>query len=450
MMRTARITIRRFIEALISVPSIDSSTACCMGVIALGIVGWITALIMMRGMDQGPGTPLHNFPTFLMGWIIMLTAMMLPSEMIYVKVYTTILKGKITLQQGKSGLAIPLICFLAGYGIAWILYGTLAFILDALIRMSAFEFINWNQEGPRIAGSILFLAGLYQVSSLKYACLTHCRSPFSFFAHHWRIGILGSLQMGVLHGLICVACCWALMAVMFAVGAMNLAWMGVLTLLMFAEKIVPFGQKLTLPIAIFLWVMGGWIAVTPGSAPFLKNPLLLDTSNHVDLFKQHSEESFKHPLLGQPAPEFILPNVRQQEVSLSELNKRGPVVIVFYYGYYCSHCVAQLFGLNERLQNINELQATVVAISADTPQQTKIKFAKYGGFDFPVLSDRENRIATKYKIYQPATASRVEDQQHGLFVVDQNGQVVWAYHGETPFMDHQTLLEVLKSLDQAQ
>lgn len=450
MMRTARLTYRRLIESCVPLPKIETSTAYCMGLVTLGIVGWIITLIVMGDMDQGPGTPLHNFSTFLIGWVIMLTAMMLPSEIMYVKVFTAVLKGGVKQQQGKLGSFIPLTCFLIGYGLAWIMYGTFAFILDSILRVSTFEFINWEREGPRIAGSVLFLAGLYQVSSLKYACLTHCRSPLSFFAHHWRSGHLGSLQMGVSHGLVCVACCWALMAVMFAVGAMNLVWMGLLTLLMFAEKIFPFGQKLTLPIAIFLWMMGIWIAVSPDSVPFLKNPLLFADSRHTHGSSQQASESFNHPLLGQPAPDFTLPNVEQQQVSLKELNKRGPVVIVFYYGYYCSHCVTQLVGLNENLKKFEELGATIVAISEDASHETATKFAKYRGFDFDVLSDAENFTATKYNIYQPATVSRKEIRQHGLFVIDQNGDVAWAYKGYAPFMDTQVLFKELKALVQNQ
>lgn len=80
--------------------------------------------------------------------------------------------------------------------------------------------------------------------------------------------------MGARHGLVCVGCCWALMAVMFAVGAMSLTWMALLTAFMFAEKVLPKGRALAVPIAIFLWAMGLWIAVSPDTAPLLKDPMM--------------------------------------------------------------------------------------------------------------------------------------------------------------------------------
>ena len=79
--------------------------------------------------------------------------------------------------------------------------------------------------------------------------------------------------MGARHGMVCVGCCWAMMAVMFAVGVMSPTWMALLTLLMFAEKVLPNGHKLAIPIAVFLGAMGIWIALSPGTVPFLKNPM---------------------------------------------------------------------------------------------------------------------------------------------------------------------------------
>ena len=225
----------------------------------------------MAGMDQGPGTPLHDFPVFLVGWIVMLTAMMLPSELNYVRVFAQSLQNAAVSPWGRAG---HLVSFISGYGVAWIAYGVLAFVLDWMLRESAVAYLSWDRAGPLLAGSVLVLAGFYQVSPLKQACLTHCRSPLSYFARNWRPGRAGALRMGLAHGLVCVGCCWALMAVMFAVGAMSLIWMGLLALLMFAEKILPFGHRLAWPIAVFLWVMGMWIAVAPDSAPLLTDPLL--------------------------------------------------------------------------------------------------------------------------------------------------------------------------------
>ena len=127
-------------------------------------------------------------------------------------------------------------------------------------------------------GIIVLAFAAWLAALVLMACLTHCRTPLSYFARHWRPGWAGALRMGLGHGLVCVGCCWALMAIMFAVGAMSLIWMGLLALLMFAEKMLPGGNRLALPIAVVLWVLGIWIAVSPDTAPLMADPLLFGSS----------------------------------------------------------------------------------------------------------------------------------------------------------------------------
>jgi len=243
-----------------------------MVIIALSLVAWVAVLMLMAGKDGGPGTQLHDLPMFLIGWVAMLTAMMLPSELTYVGAFSALLRAR----DGVSAARLQtMLCFIAGYGIAWVAYGLVAYVVDATVRAASLEVISWYRAGPFLAGSVLIVAGLYQVSSLKNVCLTHCRTPLAFFARNWREGDFGAAVMGARHGAVCVGCCWALMAVMFAVGAMSLTWMAVLTVFMFAEKVLPRGARLTLPIACFLWLMGVWIAVSPDTAPLLKSPLLV-------------------------------------------------------------------------------------------------------------------------------------------------------------------------------
>ncbi|MFM0488175.1 DUF2182 domain-containing protein [Paraburkholderia graminis] len=242
-----------------------------MAVLALSLSAWLCALVLMGGMDEGPGTPLHNLPVFLAGWVVMLTAMMLPSELNYIAAFAAALR---TRDRASAARPSVMTSFVAGYGIAWVAYGLGAYLLDLAIRAVSPEMIAWNRAGPSLAGSVLIIAGLFQVSSLKQVCLTGCRTPLSFFARYWREGNFGAVRMGFRHGLVCVGCCWALMAVMFAVGAMSLTWMALLTLFMFAEKVLPKGQKLATPIASFLCVMGIWIAASPGTAPLLKDPMM--------------------------------------------------------------------------------------------------------------------------------------------------------------------------------
>jgi peroxiredoxin len=157
-------------------------------------------------------------------------------------------------------------------------------------------------------------------------------------------------------------------------------------------------------------------------------------------------ETKPHPLLGKTAPDFQLFDHRQQPWRLSELLAKGPVVLVFYYGYHCNHCVGQLFALNDDIQKFRELGAQVVTISADPPELTQDRFRQYGEFNFPVLSDPDNKIAQVYGVYQPATGKTPEDLQHGTFVIDRDGKVHWTHHGNYPFTDNGTLLYELARL----
>lgn len=153
-----------------------------------------------------------------------------------------------------------------------------------------------------------------------------------------------------------------------------------------------------------------------------------------------------HRLLQRPAPAFELPDHLGRSRSLAEYNQQGPVVVVFYYGYWCSHCVAQLFAINRDLQHFTELGATVVAVSADPPEQTLARFAQYGKFDFPVLSDTDNSVAGQYSVFTAAAEGREPKLDHGTFVVDRNGRIVWAYQGAEPFTDNRSLLTILAQL----
>jgi predicted metal-binding membrane protein len=116
---------------------------------------------------------------------------------------------------------------------------------------------------PRIAGVLLVAAGAYQLSRFKRACLTHCQTPMGFLMSHWRDGAGGALAMGFRHGLYCLGCCWALMGVLFAVGVMNLAWVGALTVFILLERIGPLGTRVAraggvLLVGLGMLAVAGW------------------------------------------------------------------------------------------------------------------------------------------------------------------------------------------------
>jgi predicted metal-binding membrane protein len=100
-------------------------------------------------------------------------------------------------------------------------------------------------SSPGVAAAIVLIAGVYQLTPFKGACLSHCRSPLGFLMTRWREGATGAFRMGATHGLFCLGCCWALMIVLFAVGVMNLAWVAALTVLVLIEKLTPAGLILS-------------------------------------------------------------------------------------------------------------------------------------------------------------------------------------------------------------
>lgn len=154
-----------------------------------------------------------------------------------------------------------------------------------------------------------------------------------------------------------------------------------------------------------------------------------------------------HPLLGHAAPAFTLPDVDGQPATLEGFLARGPAVLVFYYGYSCNHCVSQLFDLNEDLAYFRELGAAVVAVGPDAPAKTREKYAEFGAFGFPVLSDADRQVAARYGLYRPKLGEAKEWQAHGTFVLDRRGVVRWANTGSEPFTGNVTLLAELARLE---
>ena len=166
--------------------------------------------------------------------------------------------------------------------------------------------------------------------------------------------------------------------------------------------------------------------------------------------KDHLSKNEPHPLIGKVSPSIRLTNTDGDEVELDDLLAKGPVVLVFYLGYACDHCVSQLFGLNEDLAYFSELGATIVAVSEDMPSKTREKYKKYGAFSFPVLSDPTHEAAQRFGVYTPAGNGRRAWEAHGTFVIGKDRKILWANTGSEPFTDNPTLLfEIAGSLGRA-
>ncbi|HEX6108185.1 MAG TPA: DUF2182 domain-containing protein, partial [Ktedonobacteraceae bacterium] len=128
-------------------------------------------------------------------------------------------------------------------------------------------------NAARIGGGVLVLAGLYQLSPLKRSCLAKCRTPLDFILGSWREGYIGSFRMGLEHGLYCLGCCWLLFVIFFPLGMMNVAVLAVVTVLIFAEKSLPLGQRVAQLAALALIAYGVLVVVVPGALPTMRAPM---------------------------------------------------------------------------------------------------------------------------------------------------------------------------------
>ncbi len=232
------------------------------------LVAWIVTFERMEGMDAGPGTHLGGFGWYVGIWITMMAAMMLPSAAPMVLAFSRISQER--LRRGRS--YVPTWVFVAGYLLAWAGYGVAAYGVFRAVTVIDPGFLAWDRGGPWIAGGAIVAAGLYQLTPLKRVCLLHCRTPLHVVLHGWREGRSGALKMGLSHGAYCVGCCWGLMLILFAVGVMSLFWMVVVAAIIFAEKVTPFGARLSRALAVAFVLFGIWVAFAPASVPGLTQP----------------------------------------------------------------------------------------------------------------------------------------------------------------------------------
>jgi predicted metal-binding membrane protein len=212
-------------------------------------------------LEGGPGFG-PALLLFLVAWQVMVAAMMVPSSLPLVRMYSAATVG--APDRSRSMAA-----FLGGYAVAWSAFGVLAFTGDAGIHASV-NASPWVDEHQwAIAPATLILAGAFQFTSLKDACLKACRHPASFLHRHYRRGPGGGFNLGVRHGAFCVGCCWALMLMMFAVGTGSLIWMAALTAVMVHEKTHASGDR-TVPLTgVVLLAVGStlllWAAYANGA-----------------------------------------------------------------------------------------------------------------------------------------------------------------------------------------
>jgi len=219
--------------------------------------------VEMAMMDMGGGqmmammpewTPAYGLVVFAM-WAVMMVAMMLPSA-----APVTLLIASLAKKRREAGTAggFTTVPFVLGYLAVWLAFAAIATLLQW--QLDAAELLSETMAftSTVVAGGVLVLAGIYQWTPLKKACLRHCRSPLDFLLHHWPDGALGAFVSGARHGVFCLGCCWTLMALLFVGGIMNLAWIAGIALLVLIEKTLPWGGWMGRVTGV---VLIGWGAV---------------------------------------------------------------------------------------------------------------------------------------------------------------------------------------------
>jgi len=230
--------------------------------LGLALLAWWITDLRMAGMDAGPGTDPGVLGFYVTTWVVMMAAMMFPSIAPTVLMFRKMARGA-----GATAL------FVGGYLLVWSISGLIGYGILKLGRAVGGGLFAWNRAGQWAAVAVLAMAALYEFTPAKNACLAKCRSPLAFVMGSWRPGAAGALRMGFEHGGWCLGCCWALMAALFALGAMSLTWMALVTVLVAWERTLPRpARPARLGVAAVLVALGLWVALAPGAVPGLTIP----------------------------------------------------------------------------------------------------------------------------------------------------------------------------------
>jgi predicted metal-binding membrane protein len=214
----------------------------------------VASLAWTYTTHMGSGAMGMSFAVFVGSWIVMMLAMMLPAVAPVVALYSLAARRNVV-------AAVPV--FLAGYVAVWAASALPAYAVSQAVSDPLAQGRPWV---ARLTGATLLIAGIYQVTPLKAVCLRNCRSPLSFFLQ--RTGSLerprAALQAGAGHGLYCLGCCWALMAVLVVLGGMQLGWALALAVVISVEKLAPWGTAVGRVVAVGAAGLGIALLVSPG------------------------------------------------------------------------------------------------------------------------------------------------------------------------------------------
>jgi predicted metal-binding membrane protein len=233
--------------------------------LATALVAWLylfhlSATMPGMGMAEMPGMamprvhawdPVDVVLLFVM-WAVMMIAMMVPAAAPMVLTFAMVQRKR----QEQDRATVPTAVFLLGYALVWTAYAAAAALAQWRLHEAGFLSAAMASTSTRLGGVLLVVAGVFQWTPLKQACLAKCRSPLSFVMTEWREGGAGAFVMGMRHGAYCVACCWALMALLFVAGVMNLLWIAGLAIVVLAERVLPGGAAVSRIVGVLLLLAG--------------------------------------------------------------------------------------------------------------------------------------------------------------------------------------------------
>jgi predicted metal-binding membrane protein len=234
--------------------------------LALAALAWAQVVLGMRAtggheaMAGMAGASLRDGAAYVASWAVMMAAMMLPSALPMIGLYGAVQRK--APDAGARGVHVTL--FAATYLAVWSATGVPVYLASVWLGATAAGLVPYG------VALVLIVAGAYQLSPLKQVCLRACRSPLAFLLGRWRPGRAGSLALGVTHALYCVGCCWALMVVLVAAGAMGLSWVLLIAALVAAEKLLPGGAWIARLAGVALVLLGLAVAARPDVVMFFR------------------------------------------------------------------------------------------------------------------------------------------------------------------------------------
>jgi predicted metal-binding membrane protein len=227
------------------VPAIRAHPAGVLLLLAISAAAWLFLAWLATDMEAPlaqlvmPMSPDWSASTLLAVWSmwsVMMVAMMLPSALPMILTFVQVAQRNAPTARAHA--------FVAAYVLVWLGFGAAGTVGQwTLQRFHALDAMAVRTSAAATV-VLLIVAGLYQFSPLKRVCLASCRTPFVFLLGEWRPGVSGAFRMGLLHGLLCLGCCWALMTLLFVGGAMNVPWAAALAVAVAIEKLAPVGERI--------------------------------------------------------------------------------------------------------------------------------------------------------------------------------------------------------------